>query len=210
MAGQPASGTNRTHCTDPYITYMEKKSGWLLAWWFTNKSMSMEYHSRLNRSLCYSYGKKSGWFLAWWFTNKSVSMECHSRLNIRTKHQNIVDAPAELLTDPAWRSNRQADVHMFLCVPGITSKEQLHGELRYLTFAVIADRCPRNVSTHVYTDESADVGMKNGGSRVYIRYPDGDTTSLSVPGGLQCSSYQSEILAICTAAEHLLKSGGNK
>ena len=48
--------------------------------------------------------------------------------------------------------------------------------------------------------------MKNGGSRVYIRYSDGDTTSLSVPGGLQCSNYQAEILAISTAAEHLLES----
>ena len=48
--------------------------------------------------------------------------------------------------------------------------------------------------------------MKNGSSRVYIRYPDSDTTSLSVPGGLQCSNYRAEILAICTAAEHLLAS----
>ena len=39
-----------------------------------------------------------------------------------------------------------------------------------------------------------------------FRYPDGDTTSLSVPGGLQCSNYRAEILAICTAAEHLLES----
>ena len=48
--------------------------------------------------------------------------------------------------------------------------------------------------------------MKNGGSGVYIRYSDGDTTSLSVPGGLQCSNYRAEILAISTAAEHLLES----
>ena len=49
--------------------------------------------------------------------------------------------------------------------------------------------------------------MKNGDSKVYIRYPDGDTTSLSVPGGLHCSNNRAEILAICTAAEHLLESG---
>ena len=47
--------------------------------------------------------------------------------------------------------------------------------------------------------------MKNGGRGVYIRYSDGDTTSLSVPGGLQCSNYRAEILAISTAAEHLLE-----
>ena len=48
--------------------------------------------------------------------------------------------------------------------------------------------------------------MKNGGSGVYISNPDGDTTSPSVPGGPQCSNYRAEILAICTAAEHLLES----
>ena len=32
-----------------------------------------------------------------------------------------------------------------------------------------------------------------------------DTTSLSVPGGLQYSSNRADILAICTAAEHLLE-----
>ena len=61
--------------------------------------------------------------------------------------------------------------------------------------------------TRVYTDGSAEEGMKNGASGVYIRHPHGDTTSLSVPGGLQCSNYRAEILAICTAAEYLLESG---
>ena len=73
---------------------------------------------------------------------------------------------------------------MFLSVPGITSKEQLPGELRNLTLALIADRFPHTAWTHVYTDGSAEEGMKNGGSGVYIRYSDDDTTSLSVPGGL--------------------------
>ena len=95
---------------------------------------------------------------------------------------------------------------MFLSVPGITSKEQLPGELRNLTLALFTDRFPHTAWTHVYIDGSAEEGMKNGGSGVYIRYSDGDTTSLSVPGGLQCSNYRAEILAICTAAEHLLES----
>ena len=98
---------------------------------------------------------------------------------------------------------------MFLSVPGITSKEQLPGELRNFTLALIADRFPHTAWTHVYTDGSAEEGMKNDGSGVYIRYSDGDTTSLSVPGGLQCSNYRAEILAICTAAVHLLGSRKN-
>ena len=113
------------------------------------------------------------------------------------------DAPVELLTDPAWRTGRETDVHMFLSVPGITSKEQLPGELRNLTLALITYRFPNYIWTHVYTGGSAEVGIKTGGSGVFIRYPDGDTTSRSVSGGLPCSDYRVEILAICTAAEHL-------
>ena len=117
-----------------------------------------------------------------------------------------MDVPVELLTDPAWKPDREADIQIFLSVPGITSKEQLPGELRNLTLALIADRFPHTAWAHVCTDGSAEEEMKNGGSGVYIRYSDGDTTSLLVPGGLQCSNYRAETLAICTAAERLLES----
>ena len=134
----------------------------------------------------------------------------HQYKELSRTHQDIVDVPIELLTDPAWKPDREADIQMFLSVPGITSKEQLPGELRNLKLALIADRFPHTAWIHVYTDGSAEEGMKNGGSGVYIRYSDGDTTSLSVPGGLQCSNYRAEILAICTAAEHLLESRKKK
>ena len=114
----------------------------------------------------------------------------HQYKELSRTHQDIVDVPVELLTDPAWQPDRETDIQIFLSVPGITSKEQLHGELRNLTLALIADRFPHTAWTHVYTDRSAEEGMKNGGSGVYIRYSDGDTTSLSVPGGLQCSNYR--------------------
>ena len=81
-----------------------------------------------------------------------------------------MDVPVELLTDPAWKPDRETDIQMFLSVPGITSKEQLPGELRNLTLALIADRFPHTAWTHVYTNGSAEEGMKNGGSRVYITY----------------------------------------
>ena len=131
----------------------------------------------------------------------------HQYKELSRTHQDIVDVPIELLTDPAWKPDRETDIQMFLSVPGITSKEQLPGELRNLTLALIADRFPHTAWTHVYTDGSAEEVMKNGGSGVYIRYEysDGDTTSLSVPGGLQCSNYRAEILAISTVAEHLLE-----
>ena len=112
----------------------------------------------------------------------------------------------------AWKLDRQADIQMFLSLPGTTSKEQLPGELRNLTFTLIADRFPHTAWTHVYTDGSAEEGMKNGGGGVHIRYSDGDSTFLSVPGGVQCSDYRAETLqAICIAAERLLERrvGGN-
>ena len=107
----------------------------------------------------------------------------------------------------AWRPDIEAGVQMFLSVPRIASKEQNPGELRNLTLTLIADRFPNNVWTPVYTDWSAENGTKNGGNGVYNRYPGGDITSLSVPGGFQCSNNRAEILVICTAAEHLLESG---
>ena len=85
----------------------------------------------------------------------------HQYKELSRTHQDIVDVPVELLTDSAWKPDREADIQMFLSVPGITSKEQLPGELRNLTLALIADRFPHTVWTHVYTDGSAEEGMKN-------------------------------------------------
>ena len=85
-------------------------------------------------------------------------------------HQDTVDVPVELLTDPAWKPDRETDIQIFLSVPGITSKEQLPGELRNLTLALIVDRFPHIAWTHVYTDGSAEEGVNNGGNGVYSRY----------------------------------------
>ena len=117
----------------------------------------------------------------------------HQYKELARKHQDVMNAPIELLTDPAWRPDREADIQMFLSVPGSTSKKQLPGELRNLTLTLFADIFPYNVWTHVYTDGSAEEGMKNGGSWVHIRCPDGDTTSLSVPGGLHCFSLTTKL-----------------
>ena len=57
----------------------------------------------------------------------------HQYKELSTRHQDIVDVPVELLTDPAWKPDREAEAQMFLTVPGITSYEQLSGELRNLT-----------------------------------------------------------------------------
>ena len=68
----------------------------------------------------------------------------HQYKELSRTHQDIVDVPIELLTDPAYEPDRETDIQMFLSVPGITSKEQLLGELRNLTLALIADRFPHS------------------------------------------------------------------
>ena len=49
----------------------------------------------------------------------------HQYKELSRTHQDIVDVPTELLTDPAWKPDREADIQMFLSVPGITSNSSL-------------------------------------------------------------------------------------
>ncbi|KAK7097114.1 hypothetical protein V1264_004138 [Littorina saxatilis] len=67
---------------------------------------------------------------------------------------------------------------------------------------MIQDRYPHCTWTHVYTDGSSENAVRNGGSGVYIRRPNGTTTSLSVPAGDLSSNYRAELHALITAAEH--------
>ena len=44
----------------------------------------------------------------------------HQYKELSRTHHDIVDVPVELLTGPAWKPDREADIQMFLNVPGIT------------------------------------------------------------------------------------------
>ena len=122
----------------------------------------------------------------------------HLYRELRSKHQDIVDAPVELLTDPPWRPDRETDIQIFLSVPAHhTGPAPWRAQKPHP--CPDCWRFPHNAWTHVYTDGCAEEGMKNGGSGVYIRYPNGDTTSLSAPGGLQCSNYRAGHLLGCKA-----------
>ena len=57
-----------------------------------------------------------------------------------------------------------------------------------------------SVWTRVYTDGSADEAIKNGGSGIFIRYPDGHTSSRSLPAGAHSSNYRAELTALKEAA----------
>ena len=57
--------------------------------------------------------------------------------------------------------------------------------------------------THVYTDGSAEDAVRNGGSGIYIRFPDGRCHTQSLPSGKLSTNYRAEQLALLEAASHL-------
>ena len=58
-------------------------------------------------------------------------------------------------------------------------------------------------ATWVWTDGSADGGVRNGGAGVYIEWPDGTTTELRSTAGRLCSSFRAELTALLSALQHL-------
>ena len=66
---------------------------------------------------------------------------------------------------------------------------------------------PGSTWTQVFTDGSAEDATRNGGSGIYIRHPDGDCSTLAVPGGQLCSNFRAEVHAISTAADFLSSCG---
>lgn len=57
--------------------------------------------------------------------------------------------------------------------------------------------------TQVFTDGSADESIKNGGSGVYICFPDGRKMECATPAGKLSSNYRAEVTAIREAAKIL-------
>ena len=60
-------------------------------------------------------------------------------------------------------------------------------------------------ATWVWTDGSAEGGVKNGGSGALIEWPDGTSAEVRAPAGSVCSSYRAELIALRAAIDHLLK-----
>ena len=73
--------------------------------------------------------------------------------------------------------------------------------LKTLTLEMLHTAYSATDWTRVYTDGSAEAAIKNGGSGIYVRYPDGKTTSRSLPAGGLSTNYRAELTALRTAAE---------
>ena len=56
----------------------------------------------------------------------------------------------------------------------------------------------------LWTDDSVEGGVKDGGSGAVIIWPDGEEEQLKTPAGRHWSSYRAEMLALTTGLEHLL------
>ena len=96
----------------------------------------------------------------------------------------------------------QQDKVLFVTdIPGVTSKgDQPDHMLKTLTLEMLHEQYNATVWTHVYTDGSADAAIKNGGSGIFIRRPDGNTLSRSLPAGRRSSNYRAELTALQEAA----------
>jgi len=131
----------------------------------------------------------------------------HQYKQLKRQHRDILDqedSPDANLRIPDWRLDHEMEATITCSVPGIFSIEQPPAVLKTLSLAMIEDTYPSDSWAHVYTDGSADEARKNGGSGVYIKFPDGEQKSIAVPGGKLCSNFKAEMLAIHTAAEFLL------
>ena len=82
-------------------------------------------------------------------------------------------------------------------VPGLTSKgEQQDAILKSLTLEMLHQDYNASVWAHIYTDGSSDGAIRNGGSGILARYPDGQTLSRSLPAGELSSNYRAELTAL--------------
>ena len=90
-------------------------------------------------------------------------------------------------------------------IPGITTKEnQSEAVLRALALEEIDKHYPAASWTHIYTDGSAENVTRNGGCGAYIKRPGKLPLSVSSPGGILCSNYRADVLALLNATETII------
>ena len=63
---------------------------------------------------------------------------------------------------------------------------------------------PTTSWTHIYTDGSAENATRNGRCGAYIKRPGKPPFSVSAPGGILCSNYRAEVLALLKATETII------
>ena len=55
----------------------------------------------------------------------------------------------------------------------------------------------------MYTDDSGQIAVRNGGAGVYVQYPRGKEDKISLATGLYSTNYKAEAEALKTASAHI-------
>ncbi|XP_076462074.1 uncharacterized protein LOC143294584 [Babylonia areolata] len=123
---------------------------------------------------------------------------------LERKHHHPLSAtnqPTESLQDyEDWQADTPA---IMLNIPGVESKECHITELKSLTLEALNTKYPPDTCARAYTDGSAEEAVKNGGSGVYIRFPDGKSISKSVATGTLSTNFHAEACALLLTAQTL-------
>jgi len=92
------------------------------------------------------------------------------------------------------------NLHISTTVPQVTSGDSQDSLVkRTLTLAMIHEKYPAESWIYAYTDGSATSAVSDGGAGVYIRTPEGHTTTAGIPTGKHCSNYSAEVQALMQA-----------
>ena len=131
----------------------------------------------------------------------------HIAKRLRGAHSDIIpkhQEDLELLQDAEdWNSNTE-ELRFNSSVPGIEAKGgHSEGQMKALTLAMLDESYNRKQWTQVFTDGSADAAIRNGGSGVFIHFPDGRTVERAIPAGKLSSNYRAEVTAVHEAAKLL-------
>ena len=127
----------------------------------------------------------------------------HVLKKLQSQKEDLLDSEVELLKPEPWMP-KPGSFALNCHIPGIDSKDKHPTqELKAITVEMIRSKYPSHTWIQVYTDGSADQAVQNGGSGIYIIYPDQAASSVSLPAGKRCTNFKAEVLALLTASQQL-------
>jgi len=139
----------------------------------------------------------------------------HATRTLQEEHRDILtDDPRqwEVLKTNPWTSDCLSP-EIESSVPDLKQKGTQPTEIqKALAQEMIDQKYPQQHWTLVYTDGSSQNAVRNGGSGVFIKFPDQSTHSIASAAGELCSNYRAEIQALTIASEYLItaKNTGDK
>ena len=115
------------------------------------------------------------------------------------KHSDIKPQGEDEIEPPnATRSGRvhHKILNISIQIPEIQKHEEASEVTKAKALEYLQNNYPSELWCHVYTDGSAKEATRNGGSGVYIKYPDTISSSHSFAVGNLASNFRAELQAI--------------